>query len=112
MSHNENNDQSRRRFIKLAAGTAVAGAAFSLMPRYARAAGLPHLKPSDPTAHALQYTEDASKTSNPKHKKGANCSNCTFYQGKPGAAYGPCQLFPGKAVNAKGWCISHQPKSG
>lgn len=112
MSHKEINDQSRRHFMKLAAGTAAAGAAFALLPRSARAAGLPHLKPSDPTAHALHYTENASTTTNPKHKKGDDCSNCTFYKGKPGAAYGPCQLFPGKAVNAKGWCISHQTKGG
>lgn len=111
MSHNEINDQSRRRFIKLAAGTAAAGAAFSLLPRSAYGAGLPPLKPSDPTAKALHYVEDASKSSNPKHKKGDNCSNCVFYKGKPGDARGPCQLFPGKSVNAKGWCVSHQANS-
>jgi hypothetical protein len=111
MSQNDQNNASRRRFLKLSAATAAAAAAAGLMPRMVRAAeGLPHLKESDPTAQALQYVADASKSSNPKHKAGDDCSNCMFYQGKSGDAWGPCQLFPGKDVSAKGWCVSHQPK--
>lgn len=114
--HENNNDQkteSRRHFLKLAAGTAAVAAvagtgAFS---RLARADELPALTESDPMAKALHYTEDASKTDNSKYKKGDDCSNCQFYKGKDGAARGPCQLFPGKSVNAKGWCVSHQKKA-
>ena len=32
-----------------------------------------------------------------------------FFSGT--AAYGPCQLFPGKAVNAKGWCSAYAAKA-
>jgi hypothetical protein len=111
MTHKDPSIVSRRNFLKIAAGTAAVAAVAGIMPRVARAAGLPHLSPSDPTAKALGYVENASKTSNPKHKAGSNCSNCQFYKGKSGAAWGPCQLFPGKEVNAKGWCVSHQPKA-
>lgn len=111
MSQHDENIESRRRFLKVAAGTAAAAAVAGILPRIARAQDLPHLSTSDPTAQALSYVEDAGKSDNPKHKAGDDCSNCQFYQGKAGDAWGPCQLFPGKAVNAKGWCVSHQPKA-
>lgn len=109
MSHDENNE-SRRRFLKLAAGTTAAAAMLGGLPRFARAADLPHVTDADPTAKALDYVEDASKSTNPKHKAGDNCANCQFYSGGP-SGYGPCALFPGKSVNAKGWCVSHSPKA-
>lgn len=108
MSH-EDHIESRRRFLKAAAGTAAAAAVIGGLPRFARAADLPHLAESDPTAKALGYVEDASKTTDAKHKAGAACANCQFYSGGA-TGYGPCQLFPGKAVSAKGWCVSHAPK--
>jgi hypothetical protein len=114
MSHDEKDqegrDQSRRRFLKMAAGTAAAVVVVGGLPRMAKAADLPHLSDSDPTAKALGYVEDASKTSDAKHKAGDTCANCQFYSGAA-TGFGPCQLFPGKSVSAKGWCISHTPKS-
>lgn len=111
MTKKDQTIESRRRFLKVAAGTAAVAAVSGMLPRIARAGGLPHLSPSDPTAQALDYVENSAKTKNPQHKAGAMCSNCQFYQGKKGDAWGPCQLFPGKAVNANGWCVSHQPKA-
>jgi hypothetical protein len=105
MSHDQN-DEGRRRFIKLAAGGVAAASVLGTLSGPARAQDLPHVSLSDPTAMALKYTEDASKAQGKKDPKDA-CFNCNFYQGKNGAAYGPCQLFPGKAVAAKGWCVSH-----
>lgn len=102
--------ESRRRFLKVAAGTAVVAAVVGGMPRLARAADLPPVSENDPTAKALGYVEDANKTTNAAHKPGDDCANCQFYSGGP-TGRGPCQLFPGKSVNAKGWCISHSPKS-
>lgn len=107
----DENNQSRRRFLKLAAGTAAAAVVMGGVSRRAHAADLPHLSPSDPTAKALGYVEDASKTTNPKHKAGDVCANCQFYSGAA-TGFGPCAIFPGKAVSAKGWCISHSPKAG
>jgi hypothetical protein len=108
MSH-EKDIESRRRFLKAAAGTAAAAVVIGGLSRVARAADLPHLAETDPTAKALGYVEDASKTSDPKHTAGNDCANCQFYSGAA-TGYGPCQLFPGKAVNAKGWCVSHSTK--
>jgi hypothetical protein len=106
---NEKELESRRRFLKVAAGTAAVAAVVGGLPRFARAADLPHVAETDPTAKALGYVEDASKTKDPKHKAGDVCANCQFYSGGP-SGYGPCQLFPGKSVAAKGWCVSHAPK--
>jgi hypothetical protein len=109
MSH-EKDIESRRRFLKAAAGTAAAAVVIGGgLPRFARAADLPHVAESDPTAKALGYVEDASKTTDAKHKAGDTCANCQFYTGGA-SGYGPCQLFPGKSVSAKGWCVSHAPK--
>jgi High potential iron-sulfur protein./TAT (twin-arginine translocation) pathway signal sequence. len=108
MSH-EKELESRRHFLKIAAGTTAAAVLVGGLPRFARAADLPHLAESDPTAKALAYVEDATKSANPKYKAGDTCANCQFYSGGA-TGYGPCQLFPGKSVNAKGWCVSHVVK--
>jgi hypothetical protein len=111
MSQHDENNEGRRRFLKVAVGTVAAAAVVGVVPGMARAQDLPHLSSSDPTAAALNYVEDASKSTNAKHKAGDTCANCQFFQGKPGDAYGPCQLFPGKAVASKGWCVSHAVKA-
>jgi hypothetical protein len=108
MSH-EKDIESRRRFLKAAVGTAAVAVAIGGLPRLARAADLPHLAETDPTAKALGYVEDASKTTDAKRKAGDDCANCQFYSGGA-TGYGPCQLFPGKSVSAKGWCVSHSTK--
>lgn len=104
--------QARRRFLQLAGAAAVVGPlAATVLPRNAQAADLPHLDPDNATAKALHYTHDhTTAAGNPAFKEGADCANCTFYQGKAGDEWGGCMLFPGKAVNAKGWCTSHQRK--
>jgi hypothetical protein len=106
---NDQEIESRRRFLKVAAGTTVAAVVMGGLPRLARAADLPPVSESDLTAKALGYVEDASKTTNPKHKAGDACTSCQFYSGGA-TGRGPCQLFPGKSVNAKGWCVSYAVK--
>jgi phage tail tape-measure protein len=107
---NEKDIESRRRFLKVAAGTTVAAMMMGSLPRFARAAAsLPPLTEADPTAKALGYVEDASKTTNAKRKTGDTCANCQFYTAGANGR-GACQLFPGKSVNVKGWCVSHSPK--
>ena len=106
MSHDED-IEARRRFLKAFAGTAaVAAVAGSGLSRVARAADPPHVSESDPTAKALGYVEDANKTTDSKRRAGDDCANCQFYSGGQ-TGFGPCQIFPGKAVSAKGWCVSH-----
>lgn len=106
------NPTSRRSFLKLAGTTGVAVVACSVIARQARADDLPHLAENDPTAAALGYKEDATKVDAakyPQHKPEQLCANCNFFQGT--GAYAPCQLFPGKAVNAKGWCAGYAKKA-
>jgi hypothetical protein len=67
----------------------------------------PHLMPNEAKAKELAYTEDASKVDAKKYPafaQGQSCENCLQLQGKEGAAYRPCALFPGKLVAVKGWC--------
>ena len=106
MSPDDQNNEGRRRFLKAAAGTVAAATVLATLPRVAAAQDLPHLAPSDPTASALKYVDDAARATGRKDPRDA-CFNCNFYSGKADAAWGPCQLFPGKAVAAKGWCLSH-----
>jgi len=103
----------RRDFFGIAGGAIGAAAIAGALPQLARADDLPHLTTADPTAQALGYTEDAAKVDAakyPTHQAGQACANCNFYHGGA-SGYGPCDLFPGKAVNAKGWCSGYAKKS-
>ncbi|MBY0315425.1 MAG: high-potential iron-sulfur protein [Bdellovibrionales bacterium] len=76
------------------------------------------LPESDPMGNALKYKHDANTADATFRKdKTAFCSNCSKFNKcatgdtacKPGdkkAAYGPCELFSGKVVASKGWCMS------
>ena len=104
--------QARRRFLKVAAAVVTTPIAASMLPQLGFAADLPHLDSSDATAKALAYTEDAATAkANPAFKADSVCANCQFFQGTATDTYGPCTLFPGKAVNAKGWCAGYSKKA-
>jgi hypothetical protein len=80
----------------------------------AEAAG-PMLDDKDLAAVALGYVSDttrADKAKYPQHAPDQVCSGCTQYQGAAGAEAGPCKIFPGKQVAAKGWCVSYLKKPG
>ncbi len=104
---------ARRKFIQL---SAVAAAGCFMQPgREAQADELPHLSADDPMAKAMKYTEDASSVdpaarNNPAPEQ--TCANCALVQGNDGDAWRPCQIFPGKAVAAAGWCSVWAPKAG
>jgi high potential iron-sulfur protein len=109
---------SRREALKnlaLGAGTLLvagaAGAAGAASPAAAKPppppGPLPHLVPTDPLAIALSYhasakTVDAVKF--PTYKPDQKCASCMQLTGKVGDPWRPCNLFPGKLVNAEGWC--------
>ena len=98
---------TRREALAAALATAAGTLACAGAARAADAAGLPHVAPADPTAQALSYFEDGSKVDPkkfPTYKPEQRCDNCLQLQGKAGDAWRPCNLFPGKLVNAKGWC--------
>ncbi len=103
--------QSRRQFIRT---VSLTGAAL-LVGTEGRAADLPMVDEKDPTAVALGYVGDTTKANQakyPNHTPAQQCNNCQLYQGKPGVATGagPCPLYAGKQVAAKGWCSAYAKK--
>jgi High potential iron-sulfur protein len=103
---------ARRKFIQL---SAVAAAGCFVRPgAEARADGLPHLTEDDPVAKSMKYTHDSSTVdpasrANPAPNQ--HCASCALVQGEDGQEWRPCQIFPGKAVNANGWCSVWAPKA-
>jgi len=98
----------RRAVVKSALlGVVAIPLASLLATARAHAVDLPALDEKDPQAKALGYVSDAGKVdvkSNPTFKPGQTCSNCLQLTGSAGDPLRPCNLFPGKRVNANGWC--------
>ena len=107
-------DPERRDMLKRGSIVLVSLAAMSrALHAHAQAKALPHLDEKDATAAALGYRHDAKMVDAkkyPNYKLGVDCDNCVQYEGKKCQPWGPCKIFPGKAVNAKGWCSAFQPK--
>ena len=103
---------ARRQFLQL---SAVAAAGLVVHPgREAKASDLPHLSEDDPMAAAMKYTHDASTVDPSARNNPAadqTCANCALVQGADGDEWRPCQIFPGKAVAAGGWCSVWAPKA-
>jgi len=76
------------------------------------ASELPHVAEDDPIAVSLKYKHDATQA--PRANKAGTpaadqkCGNCQLAQGD-GDWLG-CSIFPGKAVNANGWCSAWVPR--
>ncbi|HET7757455.1 MAG TPA: high-potential iron-sulfur protein [Steroidobacteraceae bacterium] len=99
---------ARRRLLRgLALGVPLGSLALA---RAARAAAppLPLLSVDAPEAKAVKYVEDAAQAG--PAAAGTSCANCALYQGPDGSPQGPCQIFPGRDVKAKGWCTSWAPQ--
>ena len=91
--------------LTLAAGALLA--ANAAQRAVADAATLPHVMATDAMAVAFAYQEDSSKVdvkAFPSYKPDQKCSTCLQLQGKAGDPWRPCNIFPGKLVNANGWC--------
>jgi hypothetical protein len=104
--------QSRRQFIRT---LSLSGAAV-LVAGNARSADLPMVDEKDATAASLGYVSDTAKANQakyPNHTPAQQCNNCQLYQGKAGVATGsgPCPLYAGKQVSAKGWCSAYAKKA-
>ncbi|MBT0586240.1 high-potential iron-sulfur protein [Alteromonas oceanisediminis] len=93
---------NRRDFLKIS-GTSLIG--LTLGGVALRASAQEQLSTDDATAKALQYTHESTVD-------GANCDNCMYIQGEAGAQWRPCAIFPGKTVNADGWCSAWVKKPG
>lgn len=88
------------------------------------AGGLVLLDPKDQAAKALNYAEKHADVKDAKLKTdragvkfdAQKCDGCQFYDKTKestvgGKKAGPCQLFPGKAVVAEGWCTTWTKKA-
>ncbi|MCB1669641.1 MAG: high-potential iron-sulfur protein [Gammaproteobacteria bacterium] len=99
----------RRSLLKLAATGTVAWPGVTTLIASSAALGrqqdaLPHLREDDPQARELSYTHDAESAES-RSNDSAYCHNCRFFADSS-AQWAGCDLFPGKAVNADGWCNS------
>ncbi len=87
---------------------AVAVGVAAIRPPAASAASdLPHLALTDPSAIALGYHEDARTVDSKvfaNYQPGQLCSNCLQLKGDAADVWRPCNIYPGKLVNANGWC--------
>jgi len=96
---------SRRNLFKLAG----AGSLALLLPLTSRVGSVfaqEHLDPADAQAKALGYVHDTTAVDQGKwasHTPEQKCINCQLAQSKEGEWIG-CAIFPGKLVNANGWC--------
>jgi len=100
---------TRRHFLKASGTALLLPLGLSAVATRVAAAELPHLEETDPTAAALGYRHDSTKVDAakyPAHKPAQVCAGCSLVQGTPAEAWRPCGIFPGKAVNAKGWCAA------
>jgi High potential iron-sulfur protein len=98
---------SRRTVLKGALVGLTALPAAGLLRRAQAQENLPHLDEKDPLAVAMSYVHDVKKVDpkkDPQYKPGSHCANCIHVSGKEGEEWRPCNIFPGKAVNANGWC--------
>ena len=46
-----------------------------------------------------------------RFEAGQACKNCALYSDTDDAQWGGCSIFPGKLVNADGWCNVYAPMS-
>jgi len=74
------------------------------------AAAAKKLEESDPKAVSLGYKMDSAQVDKkrfPKHTAAEKCSNCMAFLGKPGDAFGECDLLTDRLVSGTGWCSSY-----
>lgn len=103
------NSNRRVFFLQVAAGGTVLASTQAMAQ-----ASPPKVDEKDPQAVALGYVRDTAKADQkkyPKHTADQKCSGCQLYTGKPKEPTGPCPLFPGKVVEANGWCGSWVKKA-
>ena len=107
-------DPERRDLLKKGSFVLVSLAAVTrAVHSHAKDKALPHLAEDDAQAKALGYRHDSKQVEARKYSNyrlGQDCDDCVHYKGSKREAWGPCDIFPGKAVSVKGWCAAFQPK--
>ncbi len=107
-----NRKVARRTFLRtsLVAATALPLGAIPLTLKAGE-----HVDEADPAASALGYRHDTAAVDGakfPQHAPDQVCDNCQLFQGADAEGWGGCAIFPGKQVNAKGWCSAWVKKAG
>jgi hypothetical protein len=74
------------------------------------------LDETDPVASSLGYRNsaaDVDRNQFEKYQPGQACANCVLFQPEATAeaGWGACSIYPGKLVNADGWCSVYAPKA-
>lgn len=69
----------------------------------------PELRSTDPVARSLLYYPNtldvpAASPLAARHQPEQKCAGCINVRGVAGDPLRPCPIFPGKLVNANGWC--------
>ena len=104
----------RRQFLRIAGSAAtVPVALWAINNRVHAQSEGKKLSLDDPQAKALGYVHDTNEVDSskyPRHEPSQKCKNCQLAQSAEGE-WIPCQLFPGKLVNADGWCASYVAKT-
>ncbi len=109
--------ESRRDAVKLMLGAAVAIPVINLVGVGPARAAAPAVAADDPTAVALKYSADATKSDRVaaarpgKPVAEQTCSTCQFSTASDVPGHLNCTLFPGKVVSAAGWCSSWTVKA-
>jgi len=111
MSNDTRFSNERREALKSLGIVAVA----SLFPTALRADAPPGsaVDEASDQAKALGYrnnTADVDSGVYARHEVTQKCLNCQLYQSQE--SWGPCALFPGKQVNAQGWCSAWVKRVG
>ena len=110
MSSDKSKTTTRRGFVQGAMGVVAAVPVAALVSsRRAMAEDMPKVAEDDAQAVALNYVHDAGESD--KAPEGQNCANCQLYSGGD-KEWGPCAIFAGKAVSAKGWCSAWAQRVG
>ena len=96
-----------RRQLLLAAAALTPVAAVAGTP--VNYGGIQRLNQDDPVARSLLYREDtrqvpAEHALAASHKPENKCANCVHLRGNAADQWRPCPVFPGRLVNAGGWC--------
>jgi len=97
-------DKKRRQLVTFMGASTVAIPATALVgSRLAFADDLPMVDEASDAAKNWEYVATSAT-------EGQNCTGCALYQGEADAEAGPCPLFQGSQVTAKGWCKAYAPK--
>ena len=110
----EEQEFSRRKFISTTTQMVATIPVVAILGERAfgeEAAAIAKLDESNPTAVALGYKHDANDVDVDRFAKRATeegktqfCDNCLHYKPSDEEGWGPCAIFPGFNVAAKGWC--------